>query len=44
MVQIMTNNSLTSSLKTLEVDSTIIQKLNQNNITEVKELWKMKKI
>ncbi|MBQ8681412.1 MAG: hypothetical protein IJ509_00665 [Bacilli bacterium] len=39
----MTNNALTSSLKTLEIDTTIINKLNQNNIFAVKDLWKMKR-
>lgn len=35
----MTKNSLNANLSSLEIDSIIIKKLNQNNIYEVKDLW-----
>lgn len=37
----MSNYYLTSTLDSLEIDSSIIQKLNQNNICNVKDLWNL---
>ena len=39
----MTKKSLNLSLDTLEIDTEIIKKLNQNNIFEVKDLWNLKR-
>lgn len=37
----MTNNYLSSDLSSLEIDLTIIKKLNKNNIFKVKDLWNL---
>lgn len=39
----MTTNSLTSNLKSLEIDSKVLEKLNQSNIIAVKDLWLLKR-
>lgn len=39
----MSDTTLNSNLKSLEIDPTIIEKLNQNNIFEVKDLWNLKR-
>lgn len=39
----MSNNKLKASLETLEIDTDIIKKLNQNNIYEIKDLWHLKR-
>ena len=37
------NKHLTSPIETLEIDTNIIYKLNQNNIYNVKDLWNLKR-
>ena len=37
----MSNSPLAKAIDSLEIDSNIIQKLNQNNIFEVKDLWNL---
>lgn len=37
----MANSSLTTTLDSLEIDSSIVKKLNQSNIFELKDLWKL---
>lgn len=39
----MINNPLESPLEFLEIDKEIIEKLNQNNILKVKDLWRLKR-
>lgn len=39
----MPTNSLTSNLKSLEIDIQVLEKLNKNNIIEVKDLWTLKR-
>lgn len=37
----MANSSLNETLESLEIATAIIQKLNQNNIFKVKDLWNL---
>lgn len=39
----MLNPSLNNSIQKLELDKQIIQKLNKNNIIEIKDLWQLKR-